>query len=882
MQRRKLFLIDGMSCAYRAFYAIRELRTSSGEPTNAVYGFTNTLLKIIREHAPDALAVVFDSKAPTFRHERYEAYKAHRKPMPEDLVAQLPIIREVLGAYHVAMIQKDGVEADDLMASLAERAVGSGYDVYLVTSDKDMLQIIREHVTIMKPESGELYDRASVLRRYGVEPQKIVDVLALSGDASDNVPGVPGIGEKTAVELVREFGDVEGVLRNVERIKGEKKRDHLKRFADQARLSRDLVTLRSDIPIEVGLEECQLREPDRNRVAELFRKLEFKKLHAEVAGGRETVERAYRCVNDEETFHTLLEQLAAQRVFALDLETTGGEPMEADAVGIAFSMQPAEGWYVPLNGKLDPGSVASGLRPILEHEDVRKVGQNIKFDILALRKMGIELRGVSCDTMIAAYLLNPAKTGYGLDDLALEYLDMRITPASDILGSGKKRKSMGDVPLDRVADYACEKADVTLQLFKMLELRIEQEGMGELFREVEMPLVRVLADMEERGISLDSPLLDRLSVELQKQLDILEGTIYEMAGERFMLNSPMQLGRILFEKLRLPVSRKIKTGYSTDYDALLGLSLLHPLPAKLLEYRQLSKLKSTYIDALPRMVNPRTGRIHASFNQTGTATGRLSSSDPNLQNIPVRTELGRRIRAAFIPGDKGMVFLSADYSQIDLRILAHLSGDGELTSAFESDADVHSHTACAIFGVDPSRVTPEMRRQAKTINFGIVYGMSAYGLSRELGIDPGQAQGFITRYFDYYRGVRAYIEESLAAAEERGYVATILNRRRSVPELRSKNRSTREIGQRIAINTPIQGSAADLIKIAMRDIGTELSGGKWRAAMLIQIHDELLFEVDRGQASDMGRMVKEKMEGARKFRVPIKVNLKTGENWGEL
>jgi DNA polymerase-1 len=871
-----------MSCAYRAFYAIRDLRASSGEPTNAVYGFTNMLLKIIRERRPDALAVVFDSKAPTFRHERFEAYKANRKPIPEDLVEQLPMIKEVIEAYRIAILQRDGVEADDLMESFALRSARADYDVYLVTSDKDMLQCVGDGVSVLKPDSGEVYDREAVVRRYGVEPRQIVDVLALAGDASDNVPGVPGIGEKTAIDLIKEFGDLEGVLKNVERVKGEKRREALKRFADQARLSRELVVLKGDVPLEFGPDDCLVKGPDRNRISRLFRRLEFKKLHAEVAGKADPGARSYTCVSDETALEGLVQGAARAAAISIDLETTSPDPMCADPVGISFSWQPGEGWYVPFNGGIAPETVMARLRPVLENPAVLKIGQDVKYDMLVLERCGVKMKGVSFDTMLAAYLLNPAQTTYGLSDLALEYLDMRLTPISELIGKGKKQIGMRDVPLKTVCDYACADADATLRLRNLMKPRLEDDEMWKLFHEVEMPLAGVLAEMEAAGIRIDTALLDRLSGEMGAQLAGLEKSIYEMAGGEFNINSPAQLGRILFERLKLPVSRKIKTGYSTDYEALLKLSAIHPLPSKLLEYRQLNKLKTTYVDSLPRMVNPRTGRIHTSFNQTGTATGRLSSSDPNLQNIPVRTEIGRRIREAFIPGSEGMVLLSADYSQIDLRILAHLSGDAELAEAFGRDEDIHSRTAAALFGVEPGRVTPEMRRQAKTVNFGIVYGMGAYGLSRELGLEPPEAQRVINRYFEHYRGLRDYVEKSLAEALDRGYVSTILNRRRAVPELRSRSQSTRELGRRIAINAPIQGSSADLIKVAMLEIAKELALGEWGATMLLQIHDELLFEVEGSRAGALGEMVISKMEGVWKLDVPIRAHVKTGKNWGEL
>lgn len=875
MQHQTLFLIDGMSCAYRAYYAIRDLRSSSGEPTNAVYGFTNMLLKIIRERHPDALAVVFDSRTPTFRHERFEAYKAHRKPMPEDLSVQLPLIREIIDAYRIVTLQRDGLEADDLMGSLAVKAAGEGYDVFLVTSDKDMLQLVGDRIAVFRPEIGEVYDAAAVVERFGVEPGKVTEVLALAGDASDNVPGVPGIGEKTAIELVRQFGDLEGVLGNVGKVKGEKRRENLARHAEQARLSRELVTLKTDVPLDVEPAAMAMRPPDRARLAELFRRFEFKKLHAEFAGGAVAGTADYRCADDPAALERLAADLARQGEFAVAVAATSPDPMAAELIGLSFSEKPGEARYAPASGR-----ARKLLGPVLGDARARKTGHDLKYAARAMRGAGISLDGLAFDTMVAAWLLNPSRASYALDDLALDYLDMKLLPVAGL--AGKKQADLRGLPASAIFSHACAEADVTLRLSARMRPRLDEGGMGELFDGLEMPLVEILAGMEETGIRVDAALLGRLSAEVGDTLAGLESSIHEMAGGPFNLNSPAQLAQVLFERLGLPVTRKIKTGYSTDYDALLGLSDKHPLPAKLLEYRTLSKLKGTYLDALPRMVNPRTGRIHTTFHQTGTATGRLSSSDPNLQNIPVRTEIGRRIRQAFVPGGEGMALLSADYSQIDLRILAHLSGDRALGEAFARDEDIHARTAEALFGVEPAGVTPEMRRQAKTINFGIVYGMSAFGLARDMGIDPAAARDFIEKYFSHYAGVRGYIDESLEEAAARGYVTTILNRRRAVPELASRSGMTREQGRRIATNTPIQGSSADLIKIAMREIAGELRGGRWRAAMLVQIHDELLFEVDRGQAGEFGAMVKEKMEGAWKLRVPLRARLKTGMNWGEL
>jgi DNA polymerase-1 len=871
-----------MSCAYRAFYAIKGLRSSAGESTNAVYGFTTLLLKIMREQKPYGLAVIFDSKAPTFRHDRFKDYKAQRKPMPEDLVEQLPLIKEVIGAYNIEVVEKEGFEADDLMGSIALKAARLGYEVYLVTNDKDMFQVVGKNIFIWRPGGRAICDEASVRKRFGVEPGRLVEIFALAGDATDNVPGVPGIGEKTAIELVKEYGNLEGVLSNIKSIRGEKRRESIVCFAEQARLSRDLVTVKTDIPLKYGPEDFRLSEPDTNRVSELFRRLEFSKLQASVLGGEEHKKKSYGCINDPEALARLIGQLKKQQAFSITLVTTSREAMYAELVGVALSWHEGTAYYMPLNGAVDREEVLKRLHPVLEDGGIRKIVHGGKYDLLVLRNCGITMRGVVFDTMLAAYVLNPSAARYGLEDCALKYFNRKVTPITRLLGDRRDRITVGDIPAETVASYAGECADVTLNLKKLMEPKLKEQRLLALLREVEMPLMGVLADMERTGVRVDTEILRGLSREFGKLLDGLAGSIYAMAGGPFNINSSKQLRRVLFETLKLPATEKTKTGYSTNFEVLVGLSKMHPLPSKLLEYRQLNKLKSTYIDALPRMVNPRTGRIHTTFIQTGTATGRLASSEPNLQNIPVRSEVGRRIREAFIPRDGRMIFLSADYSQIDLRVLAHLSGDRELLDAFEKGEDIHRRTAAAVFGVAASDVTPEMRRQAKTINFGIIYGMSDYGLSRDLGIDQGDARKFIDLYFTRYGGVRDYIQRNLRDAENKGFVTTLLNRRRYVPELGSSSHATVQFGRRVATNTPIQGSSADLIKVAMLAVHEEIRTKRWHAAMLIQIHDELLFEVDRVRAEEFGRMVKEKMEGVWKLRVPLRVHLKTGENWGEL
>ncbi|MDD5556933.1 MAG: DNA polymerase I [bacterium] len=878
MQPRILFLIDGMSCAYRAFFAIPGLRSASGEPTGAVYGFAMMIEKILRERRPSAIAIALDTPAPTFRHERFGAYKAHRPAMPDDLARQLPLIREMAAAYRIALLQRDGVEADDLMASMAARAAAEGYDVRCVTTDKDMLQLVDDRILMLRPDGTAEYGREAVLARYGVPPERMPDLLALAGDASDNIPGVPGIGEKTAAALVGRFGGLEGVLENVDGIDGVKRRERLRAFADQARLSRELVTLRRDVPLDIGLSDCAVRPPDRERLSRLFRLLDFRRLHQAVAGEVQAAGQSYRCAGDPAEADRLAALLAREGTVAVRLEAAGGAPIEAALTAAAFSARPGEAFAVSAETAGGPEALVARLRPLFEDGRTLKVVHDVKRDILLLRKYGLAVVAGAFDVMLAGYLLNPSSGAYGLDDLALDYLDVRLPREG---GGRRRRKGEADLPAAPSEPFL-ERADVTFRLHGLMGPRLDETGMRELFRDVEMPLAAVLADMEAVGVRVDPDPLRRISAELEGALAALEAEIHEAAGGSFNINSPAQLGRVLFDRMGLPPSRRGKRGYSTDGETLAALAEVHPLPGRLLEYRRLGKLKSTWADTLPRMINPRTGRIHTSFNQTGTVTGRISSSDPNLQNIPVRTEIGRRIRRAFVPGDDGMVLLAADYSQIDLRILAALSGDRELTEAFSRNEDIHRRTAAAVFGVEPSLVGPELRRKGKTLNFGIVYGMSAYGLARDLRIGQEEAQRIIDRYFEHYAGVQAYIERSLAEAAGRGYVTTILNRRRPVPELASTSAPAREAGRRIAVNTPIQGSSSDVIKIAMRNIWREMRGRRWRAAMLIQIHDELLFEVDRGQADEFGEFVRRTMEGAWASGIPLVANVTAGENWGDL
>lgn len=882
-----LFLIDGSSYIYRAFFAIPHLSNSKGFPTNAIYGFTNMLLKVLREQAPEYMAIAFDAPGPTFRHEVYGAYKANRPAMPEDLRPQIPYIKEVVGALGIPVLEKEGYEADDLIGAVAKKLEGQEIDTVIVSGDKDLIQLITQHVTMYDPMKDKTYEIPEAKERFGVAPDKIVEVMGLCGDSSDNIPGVPGIGEKTAIKLIQEFGSIEGVLKNVDKVKNAKLRESLTHHADQARLSRELATIDTQALLEWKLESLKLGSPDRVKIQGIFKEMEFSKLLKEWATQEKLPAKDYHFLTEKKDLEALVETLKAAGAFSLDLESTALEPMRAEIVGLSFSFKPHQAFYIPVGHtypgtpqQLDKNEVLNALRPLLEDPTLKKYGQNIKYDYILLAKSGIHLRGIAGDTMIASYLLNPSKHSHSLEELAREYLDHQVITYAEVAGSGPRALSFDRVDIKKACQYSCEDADLTLLLANLLMPKIEADGFADLFHRVELPLIEVLAAMEMNGVRLDVPLLSSMSEDFEGQLEKISREIYDLAGETFNINSPQQLGKVLFEKLKLPGGKRTKTGYSTDVEVLNELGKEYPLPAKILEYRSLSKLKSTYVDALPQLLNPATGRIHTSFNQTVTATGRLSSSDPNLQNIPIRSPEGRRIREAFVP-EEGYLILSADYSQIELRILAHLSGDTSLIETFQRDKDIHAATAAEIFHVSPDLVTPEMRRLAKVINFGIIYGMSAFGLSKELAVTPAVAQAYIANYFKKYHGVREYLDKSLEVARERGYVTTLMNRRRYLPDIRSNNRSVRQFAERIAFNAPIQGTAADLIKVAMINIHCRFLKEKRKAKLILQIHDELVFEVPMKELEKVKALVKEEMEGVVKLYIPLKVDIGVGKNWAE-
>jgi DNA polymerase-1 len=882
-----IYLIDGSSYIYRAYHAVRHLSTSQGLPTNATFGFTNMVLKLLAEQNPEYMAMAFDAKGPTFRHEMYDAYKANRPPMPEDLVVQIPYIKQVVAGMNIPSLELPGYEADDIIGTLVRAAEGKGFKVVMVTGDKDFKQLISRSVSMWDPMRDRTIDYASLKEDSGLEPSQWVDVMALAGDTSDNIPGVPGIGEKTAIQLIKAFGTMERLFQSLDKVTQTKLREKLTRFHDQAILSRRLVAINREVPLSVKASSFKVPAPDSQKLAELFKILEFRKLQQRfpIQGGLS--KKDYRAIVDDEALKSLIHELDKAKCFALDLETTAKDPMRASIVGISFAHRPNQAVYIPLRHssgtQLEPDKTLARLKPLLEDPHLTKVGQNIKYDWIVLRRSGIELKGVIFDTMVASYLLNPTLRAHNLEMIAAEYLNHTMITYEEVTGSGKHQIGFDQVPIQDAVPYACEDADITLMACDVLGPRLQEAGLECLFQEVEMPLIPVLLDMEMSGICVDRARLQSISKDFERQLHQIQERIYAIAGEEFNIQSHQQLGRILFEKLNLPLQKKTKkkTGYSTDVEVLTTLSAEHELPALVLQYRSLAKLKSTYADALVDLIHPETHRIHTSYNQTITATGRLSSSDPNLQNIPIRTEEGRMVRAAFVPR-KGWTMLSADYSQIELRLLAHYSQDPILVKAFQQDQDIHTRTAAEVFQLFPSMITPEMRRQAKVINFGIIYGMGSFRLARELGISHKMARTYIEHYFATYAGVKQFIDETIEKARKVGKVTTLLGRHRWLPDILSKNRTAREFAERTAVNTPLQGTAADLIKLAMIQVSQALKQKSLRAKMLLQVHDELVFEVPPEEAERVQGLVRSIMEGVYELKVPLKVDVKMGSNWAEV
>jgi DNA polymerase-1 len=906
----RIYLIDGYALIYRAFFAMlaRPLTTSRGENTSVAWGIANFLLRLTEKHRPEYVAWVNDAGA-SFRHERYPEYKATREKLDaelqQDFDQSVQRVEALLRAFRVPLVAVDGYEADDVIATLAERAAASGLDVVIVSGDKDFYQLIGPKVSLLNPGRGgpaaveeHFVTPANATERLGVPPERTVDFLALVGDTADNIPGVSGVGEKTAARLLEEYGTLEAILAHAGDVTLKRVRESLERDATRARLSRDLVTLHRDVPVPVELSALAAQAPDRASLLALMAELEFHSL-ARALGedGEKANEKAgateYHVADTPEAVEAVIARARAAGEFALEVATTARNAMRADLVGVAIAVAPAEAWYLPFGHRpstdmlehrevvnlppLTDPALAS-LVALLCDAAVVKIGHNVKYDWLVLRRAGVTLRGVAFDTMIASFMIDPGKRSHGLDALALEHFNVRLRGYEEIVGKGRGEKSFADVSVREAADYCCADSDYALRLRLRFAPTLADHKLERLFHDVEIPLIGVLADMEWEGIAIDRGHFARLSVEMRADLARLEHTIHEQAGVTFNLNSTPQLRHVLFEKLQLPALKKGKTGASTDAEVLDELAGMgHTVPRLLLEYREISKLLSTYLETLPAEINPATGRIHTSFNQIGAATGRLSSNDPNLQNIPVRSPRGEGIRRGFVPR-AGNQFVVADYSQIELRLLAHLSGDPAFVEAFRSGGDIHRQTAALIFAVAPAEVTAEQRSRAKTINFATIYGQGARALGRQLGIGYEEAQRFIDEYFERFAGVRVFLDRTVAEARERGYVETILGRRRYIPELKDKNHNTRMFGERTAKNSPLQGSAADLIKVAMIRVSDALRAA-YRSRLLLQVHDELVVEAPEAETEAVAALVGQNMEGAAALRVPLVATVGIGDNW---
>ncbi|MGV8058127.1 MAG: DNA polymerase I [Smithellaceae bacterium] len=874
-------LVDGSNYVYRAFYAIPQLTNSKGFPTNAIYGFTTMLLKLLRDLQPDYIVVTFDLKGATLRHGEFADYKATRKPMPDDLIPQIPFIKDVVRGLSITLLEKQGIEADDIIGTLAARAGSLGWKAILVSGDKDLMQLIDENVTMVDTMKDKTYDVAAVKERFGVSPDKVMEILGLMGDTSDNIPGVPGIGPKTAQRLIEEYGSVEEVIRNTEHLRNVKLRESFRQHAEQARMSRQLALIRKDIEIDFDLKDAVRKEPDKEMLSQLFSEFEFSSLLQEFKRGTKSVAKDCEIVLEREKLKHLIAQM--RNFPEISLELIRGKALTEDLIGIAVSTG-SDAFYVPLGhtalqAQLPAKEVFVALTPVLNSTGIKKYVHDLKSTLVDLVNFGVEIQAAN-DTMLAAYLLNPARHSYELAEIAWEFLHEQVPAVSDVASGKGKTYPLNLVPIDKMAAYAGVRAAAVFALAPVLAVKLKEINATDLFAKVEMPLLHVLAEMEKKGVLVDVNLLKQMSVELTQLLSISEEKIFRLSGEKFNINSPKQLQSILFEKLKLPTGKKTKDGFSTDVDVLSYLAQSHELPAEILAYRSLMKLKSTYVDALPVLINPQTGRIHTSYNQTVTATGRLSSSNPNLQNIPIRTLEGKRIRQAFIAAP-GCILISADYSQIELRVLAHFSEDETLIEAFTSGEDIHSRTASDIFGVFPQMVNADMRRQAKVINFGILYGMSAFGLSKELGVSPKIAQVYIDGYFARYKKVRSYLDGILEGARRDGFVCTLLNRRRYLPELKSPVAAVRQFAERMAINAPIQGTAADLIKVAMVNIAYLLHKKDLAARLIMQVHDELVVEAPMKEKEEVMELVKKEMEEVIKLKVPLKVEISSGLNWDE-
>ncbi|MEE9560428.1 MAG: DNA polymerase I [Acidiferrobacterales bacterium] len=894
-KNKPLILVDGSSYLYRAFHAMPQFTNSRGEPTGAAYGIVNMLRKLLAEYDPAHIAVVFDAKGETFRDAIYADYKANRPPMPEELSAQIEPIHAIVRATGLPLLMIEGVEADDVIATLAVRAAKDGMDTLICTGDKDMAQVVDDRINLIDTMSDTYYDRQAVVEKFGVPPERINDYLALIGDTVDNIPGVPKVGPKTAAKWLQQYGSLDEIIVHADEIGG-KVGENLRASLKQLSLARELTTIKRDVPLDKAPKELKREQPDETRLRELYTRMEFSTLLAELGGANRThaeagstTEARYETILDTAALDAWLARLRAAGLFAIDTETTSLDAMRADLVGVSFSDEAGTAAYVPVGHnypgaptQLDRDYVLDRLKPLLEDPQRAKVGQNIKYDMMVLARYDIELTGIGFDTMLESYVLNSTGSRHDMDSLALKYLGYKTRKYEDVAGKGKGQINFSEVPIEQAAPYAAEDADITLCLHDVLWPRLrEAPKLEKLFQDIEMPLVPVLAGMQRTGVRIDADMLRHQSDELARRLLALERDAHEVAGQPFNLESPKQIQEILFDKLGLPVLKKTPKGApSTAEDVLQELALDYPLPNIILEYRGLSKLKSTYTDKLPEMINAETGRVHTSYHQAVAATGRLSSSNPNLQNIPVRTTEGRRIRQAFIPAD-GCKMVSADYSQIELRIMAHLSGDAGLQQAFAQGLDVHRATAAEVFNVPLDQVTSELRRNAKAINFGLIYGMSAFGLARQLKIDRSTAQQYVDLYFTRYPGVKDFMDRTRIQAREQGYVETVFGRRLYAQDINASNHARRQYAERAAINAPMQGTAADLIKLAMLAVAQWIRSSGVDVRMIMQVHDELVFEVAQSEMAQASDRIRRCMSEVSTLSVPLVVDIGVGDNWDE-
>ncbi len=889
-----VYVIDAHSLIYQVFFAVGEMTSPAGQPVNAVFGFIRDVLDIIEKKKPAFLICTFDKGSVTFRNDLYQEYKAHRDPMPDELRSQIPLIQQMLAALGIPVLAIDHYEADDIMATLARQIDQRGGRCFLVTNDKDCRQLITDRVKLFNMRKNRVYDESDLMNDWGIRPEQVVDFQAMVGDSVDNVPGIPSVGPKTAHKFLEQFGSLEGLLDGLHLLKSKKQAEKIAAAADMARLSRDLVRLDDQVPVDADWEAARIGNMDVQTAVDLCDQLGFRSLATRIhqlpmARAPQRWETHYRLVADPQSLVELVQRLSQLPRFSVDTETTSTRPRDAQLVGMSFGWGVGQAAYIPVRSPhgqphVELSQLIEQVRPLLENEDIEKIGQNLKYDMIVLRQLGMELRGPLFDTMVADYLLDAGQRNHGLDDLARRYLNHQTIKIKDLIGSGKKQRQMDEVHVDLVAEYAAEDADIPFRLYELLSQRLADAGLLQLFRDLEMPLIRVLADMEYHGIRLDVQVLERLSREFAAQMDELRGEIFRLAAEEFNIDSPQQMAAILFDKLDLPVLKKTATGRSTAVEVLEALAEQHELPRKIIDYRQFAKLRSTYTEALLSLINPQTQRVHTSFMQDVAATGRLSSQDPNLQNIPIRTETGRQIRQAFIADPPGWLLLSADYSQIELRMLAHFTQDENLLQAFAQGQDIHAAVAAQIHQVAIEDVTKEMRRAAKAVNFGIIYGQTPFGLGKAIGISKEEATQFIDNYFARYPSVQVFAGQVLETAHRDGLVTTILGRRRRIEGVRDpariKNHRFLTFAERTAINTVIQGSAADLIKLAMIKVQRQIASSGLAVRLLLQIHDELVFEFDPKCQRDIVQLVAENMTTAAELNVPVRVDMEIGESWG--